>query len=344
MGASAGFVELQPPLQPMVARSVEQLPNDNGAGRFSFEPKMDGFRCLAFRTAGDRVMLQSRQQRWLTRYFPEVVAALLERVPAGTVLDGELVVVSGGRLSFAALQRRIHPSSAHHAARVVEEGRPWSGVLAPAVLVVFDVLALAGQDLRGEPYRRRRKRLRRLLDGSTEPLLLMPATRDLVGAHAWMDQHAEAGIEGVVVKDRNRGYRPGRPRTSWLKVRVHHTVEAVVGGVVGPLDAPDALLLGRVDEKGRLRVVGRTTPLTLPARRELGAVLAAPRSVHPWPAVLPANRFGHWSADDVAYTPTEPNVVVELDADTAYEHGRWRHPTRFRRVRLDLQPGEISRQ
>ena len=109
-------------------------------------------------------------------------------------------------------------------------------------------------------------------------------------------------------------------------MRAHHTVEAVVGGVVGPLDAPDALVLGRVDEQGRLRVVERTTPLTLPARREIGAVLAAPRSVHPWPAVLPANRFGHRSSDDVAYTPTEPNVVVELDADTAFERGRWRHP------------------
>ena len=120
-------------------------------------------------------------------------------------------------------------------------------------------------------------------------------------------------------------------------MRAHHTVEAVVGGVVGPLDAPDALVLGRVDEQGRLRVVERTTPLTLPARREIGAVLAAPRSVHPWPAVLPANRFGHRSSDDVAYTPTEPNVVVELDADTAFERGRWRHPTRFRPCRCTLK-------
>jgi ATP-dependent DNA ligase len=181
----------------MIARAVEQLPDDDGAGRWSYEAKMDGFRCLAFRTAGDRVMLQSRQQRSLTRYFPEVVAALLERVPAGTVLDGELVVWAGGKVNFSALQQRIHPSSAHHAARVVDTGAPWSGKLAPATFVVFDVLTFAGQDLRTEPYRRRRKQLRNLLADSAEPLLLMPATRELAGAHAWMDQHTGTGIEGV---------------------------------------------------------------------------------------------------------------------------------------------------
>ncbi len=326
----------------MVARAAAELPVDDGGGRWSFEPKMDGFRCLAFRTGDDRVLLQSRQQRPLTRYFPEVVAALHQRVPPGTVLDGELVVYSGSRLSFAALQRRIHPSSAHHAARVVDNGAAWSGVLAPAVLAVFDVLTLAGQDLRGEPYKRRRKRLRKLLAGSGEPLLLMPATREIAGAEAWMEQHADAGIEGVVVKDRRRGYRHDRSRAAWQKVRAHHTAEAIVGGVVGPLNAPDALLLGRHDDEGRLRVVGRTGPLPLAARRELGKLLTGPDGAHPWPALLPANRFGHWSTDDLVYTATEPNLVVEVDADGCFEHGRWRHLTHYLRVRLDLQPDEIT--
>jgi hypothetical protein len=127
-----------------------------------------------------------------------------------------------------------------------------------------------------------------------------------------------------------------------LKVRAHHTAEAVVGGVVGPLEAPEALLLGRIDKYGRLRVIGRTTPLTLPARREVGALLAAPRDAHPWPTTLPANRFGQWSGDDVTYTATEPNVVVEVDADVCFEHGRYRHPTRFRRVRAELRPDDLS--
>lgn len=101
-------------------------------------------------------------------------------------------------------------------------------------------------------------------------------------------------------------------------------------------------MLGRTDEKGRFRVVGRTTPLTLPARRELGAVLAAPAAGHPWPAVLPANRFGQWSSTDVAYTQVEPSVVVEIHADASFEHGRWRHPTRFVRLRAELHPRDLS--
>lgn len=118
----------------------------------------------------------------------------------------------------------------------------------------------------------------------------MPMTRDLAGASAWMSQHSAAGIEGVVVKDRAHGYRPGR--RSWMKVRTRTTAEAIVGGVLGPLNAPEALLLGRPDERGRLRVAGRTGPLTLPARRELGAVLTASRGTHPWPAQIPSSRFG----------------------------------------------------
>lgn len=173
----------------------------------------------------------------------------------------------------------------------------------------FDILPLAGVDLRTEPYRRRQ--LRRLLANAAEPLLLMPATREVEGTRAWMDQHAGAGIEGVVVKDRRRGYRPDR--TKWVKVRAYRSVEAVVGGVVGSLDAPEALVLGRTD--GRFRVVGRTTPLTCPRGAELGAVLTAPVTAHPWPAVLPANRFGQWSGHDVTYTQVKPSMVVEIDAD-----------------------------
>ena len=131
-----------------------------------------------------------------------------------------------------------------------------SRVAGAASYVVFDVLAVAGRDLRGLPYRKRRKRLRRLLADAGPPLALMPATRELVGAQAWMRDHADAGVEGVVVKHREHGYRPRR--RSWWKVRTRTTADAVVGGVIGPLDAPEALLLGLPDEHGRLRVAGRT--------------------------------------------------------------------------------------
>ena len=117
--------------------------------------------------------------------------------------------------------------------------------------MVFDVLALAGRDLRGLPYRKRRKRLRRLLADAGPPLALMPATRELAGAQAWMRDHVDAGVEGVVVKHREHGYRPRR--RSWWKVRTQTTADAVVGGVIGPLDAPEALLLGLPDEPAAAR-------------------------------------------------------------------------------------------
>ena len=205
---------------------------------------------------------------------------------------------------------------------------------------MFDVLAVAGRDLRGLPYRRRRKRLRRLLDDAVPPLALMPATRELVGAQAWMRDHIDAGVEGVVVKHREHGYRPRR--RCWWKVRTRATADAVVGGVLGPLNAPEALLLGLPDSRGRLRVAGRTGPLTLPARRELGALLVPPQRAHPWPERSPSSRFGQLPGDLVDYTPTEPLLVVEVDADVCFEHERWRHPTAFRRVRGDLQPADLT--
>ena len=210
----------------MTARTALALPAPEAAGRFAFEPKFDGFRCLAFHHQG-RVVLQSRQQRSLTPYFPEITGAIAEQLPEGTVIDGELVIWRQGRLDFTALQRRIHPSAMHAARR---------GVTAPATLVVFDILALHGDDVRDEAYRKRRKKLRRLLHDARPPLALMPMTRDLAGAHAWMDGHHDPGIEGVVVKDRAHGYRPGR--RSWEKVRTRTTTEAIIGGVTGPLDVP----------------------------------------------------------------------------------------------------------
>ena len=126
------------------------------------------------------------------------------------------------------------------------------------------------------------------------------------------------------------------------EVRTRVTADAVVGGVIGALDAPEALLLGRPDEHDRLRVAGRTVPLTLPARRELGAVLMPPRRAHPWPERIPSSRFGQLPGDLVDYTPTEPLLVVEVDADVSFEHDRWRHPTTYRRVRSDLRPMDLT--
>jgi len=218
----------------MTTGPATELPDQHHSDDYTFEPKLDGWRCLAFHRVGGQVVLQSRQQRPLTTYFPDIAAyfpdiaaAIAAQIPSGTVLDGELVVYRDGRCDFAALQQRI-------------SARP--RLSCAASLVVFDVLALAGRDLRGLPHRKRRKRLRRLLADTRPPLLLMPATRELIGAQAWMRDHVAAGVEGVVVKHREHGYRPRR--RSWWKVRTRLTADAVVGGVIGPLTAPEALLLG----------------------------------------------------------------------------------------------------
>jgi ATP-dependent DNA ligase len=155
-------------------------------------------RWLAFHQVTGRGALQSRQRKSLTTYSPEIAAAIVEQTPAGTVLDGELVVYRDGRCDFTALQRRV-------------SGRP--NVAIAASFVAFDALTVAGRDLRSLPYRKRRKRLRRLPADAAPPLALMPATRELVGAQAWMHDHSEAGVEGVVVKHREHGYRPRR--RSW---------------------------------------------------------------------------------------------------------------------------------
>ena len=318
-------------MRPMTARSADSLPPPDRAENFSFEPKFDGFRCISFVHDGHAI-LQSRQQRSLTRYFPEITAALVDQVPDGTVLDGELVIRRNGRLDFTALQRRIHPSAMHAARR---------SAVTPATFVVFDVLVRERIDLRPEEFRRRRKQLRRLLDEVRPPLALIPATRDLAAAHAWMNEHGGTGIEGVVVKDRRRGYRPDR-QSSWEKVRIRAAVDAIVGGVIGRLDSPEALILGRWDERGRLRVAGRTRPLRPRERAELAAALCTPKGTHPWAPVLPASRFGQLGAEPVPYTKAQPDVVVEVDADVCWEQDRWRHPVTFRRLRLDLAARDVA--
>lgn len=312
------------PVEAMIARAVEQLP----AHGHAYEPKFDGARCIAHR-AGGRGRLQSRQQRSLTSAFPELAAAVAELLPEGTVIDGELVVMTGDRVDFAALQRRLVGRPAQLANRL------------PARLVAFDLLAVAGQDLRGLPYRQRRDVLAELLDHTPGgALVLAPATEDLLGAHAWLTGHLDAGIEGVIAKHLDHAYRPRRRH--WAKVKARATTEAVVGGVTGSLAEPRGLILGRPDAQGRLRIIGRSTTLSASARADLARVLAPPTRAHPWPAQIPAGRVGLAAGKSVSYLPVAPRVVVELDVDGAFEHGRFRHGARFRRIRAELQPSDLT--
>lgn len=308
-------MEVRYPVATMVARSGHALP---GTGPYACEAKFDGWRMVAFHAR--RPQLQSRQQRSLTRMFPEIAEAVADQLPPGTVVDGELVAMRDGRVDFTAI-------TAGDAARR---------------LVVFDVLAVAGRDVRPESYRDRRARLAELLEQAAPPLALTPVTDDLQAAHAWMAETAR-GVEGVVVKHLDHAYLPGR--RWWTKVRALDTSEAVVGGVIGPVDRPHALILGRYDRRGRLCVVGRTHPLPRAAAEEVGRCLRRPVGVHPWPIVIPGGRLGlAGKHDPVEHTPVAPTVVVELDVDGAIEYGRWRHGARYRRVRTELCVRDLAPQ
>jgi ATP-dependent DNA ligase len=311
----------------MVAVNADELPVGD---TWVYEPKFDGFRCLAHASNGT-VRLQSRQLRSLTRYFPEIAAAVAE-LEQDVVLDGELVVWHRGRLDFLALQERLHPSTGH------------AGRLAaakPAAYVVFDILARKGKDLRPMSWAERRRRLEMLL-GERLPhgLVLMPTSTDAAVGRLWRREHSDSGIEGVVAKRVDQTYRAGA--RSWRKIRARLTAEAVVGGVLGSLEDPEALIVGRYGTHDRLRVAGRTTPLDTVARAHLRRVLVPAAGEHPWPVAIPSSRFGQRPPRPVEYVQVRPSVVVELEVDAAYEQDRWRHPVRFLRSRPDMEPEDVE--
>ena len=316
----------------MLARTVSALPSAPG---WAFEPKFDGYRMLAFHSRAG-VALQSRQQRMLTAHFPDIAAAI-DGLDEEVLLDGEVVIWNAGRFDFAALQDRLRagPRRAHTLAAAV-----------PAAYVVFDLLAHGRTDLREQPYQHRRDALETLLERGLPPgMVLTPSATDPAVAHSWLRNHgsvSSAGIEGVVAKRLDQPYRPGV--RGWQKLRSRLTAEAVVGGVIGPLDAPRVLLLGRLDRDGHLHLVGRTTELT-PASAKTVAARLRPHagSGHPWPNPLPSTRWGR-RGPPTAYTPVRPRVVVELTVDTAVEHHRWRHPAHFVRIRAELHPLDLLAQ
>ena len=205
----------------------------------------------------------------------------------------------------------------------------------PAAYVVFDLLARNGKDLRTRPCWKRRRKLEKLLgERLPEGLVLTPATADPAVARSWMLTHVNTGLEGVVAKRLDQPYRPGQ--RGWQKLRTRITAEAVVGGVIGPMAAPQELILGRYDQTGRLRIAGRTTGLRPPTATQLGGLLT--EQIHDWPEKLPAHR---WGAPRTAYTRVRPEVVVEVSADLALDGLRWRHPVRLVRLRHDLRATDL---
>lgn len=322
---------LTPPVTPMLATAVERLP----AGNYVYEPKWDGWRVLVFRTT-DGVYLQSRSGRPLAGYFPEVTR-LARDLPPGLVLDGELIIwePERNRTSFAHLQRRVAAGSP-----VREAYRH------PAHLVTFDLLQKDGAELLDEPLTRRRAALVATLADAPPQLTVCPQTTDPDEAGEWLDAWTEQGVEGLVIKPPTGRYQPGR--RGWRKLRRRHTTEAIVGGVLGPVSQPEALLLGRYDAGGRLRYAGRTTPLADKAKAELAPLLTRAgyrrdgRINHPWPRPLPAGWSGSFDrAGPLEYQQVAPVIVAEVQVDSAYEHTRWRHAVRFVRMRGDLSVFDV---
>ena len=321
-------LDLRPPYPPMEAQAVAEIPQGEG---WLYEPKWDGFRCVAFRS-GDEVALQSKSGQPLGRYFPELVAAMralpLERV----VLDGEIVIFSEGALDFDALLQRIHPAESRVRKLAAET---------PTTYLVFDLLVdETGRVLTGEPLQERRARLERLLQPLSEDgtVRLSPATRDRETAARWMRELGASGLDGVVAKGVDLDYRSG-DRTGMRKVKRLRTVDCVVGGFrhLQAGGEVGSLLLGLYDDEGQLNHVGFCASFTAEERRTLKPLLE--------PLIEPPGFTGsapggpsRWSAGrNTEWQPLRPSLVCEVRYDH-FSGGRFRHGAKFVRWRPDKKP------
>ncbi|HEU4889330.1 MAG TPA: ATP-dependent DNA ligase, partial [Thermoanaerobaculia bacterium] len=252
-----------PPLVPMLSRAADALPSDDG---WLFEPKWDGFRTLIFRD-GDEIMLQSRDEKSMNRYFPELVEPLLEVLPERCVLDGEIVIVGASGLDFEALLLRIHPAASR--VKLLAEQ-------IPASYVAWDLLALGDEDLREVPLAERRKRLEKVLGKVSPPMHLSPATRDRALAEDWFLRFEGAGLDGVMAKRIDSPYLAGE--RTMIKVKHSRTADCVVAGFrwhkSGPGTMVGSLLLGLYDDEGQLQHVGVTAAFTNAVRKQLVEELA----------------------------------------------------------------------
>lgn len=317
--------DLRGPVRVMLARAAEQVPGPGELrGGAVYEPKWDGYRLVLVHDSCG-VTAWSRQGKDLSARFPDVAAAATTRLPVGSVIDGEVVIWHEGRLSFDALQSRLTASASQLVARVSA---------LPASYLAFDVLAAGGEDLRGWPWRERRAALEALAPWRP-PLQLSPATTSREEALGWFEDWRAAGVEGLVAKGAESQYEPGGRR--WVKVKSRHTQEVVIGAVIGPLNAPEAIVCG-LRRDGELVEAGRSTPLTSAQSRSLAQLLRQPRTPHPWPEHIGA---GHFGGGKVAITRVEPLLVAEVSADAALTDGRFRHPVRFVRHRPDLDPEHV---
>ena len=325
-----------PPVKPMLAKSVPTIPT----GDLSYEPKWDGFRSIVFRD-GDEVEIGSRNERPMTRYFPELVEALRANLPQKCVLDGEIVVVRGDRLEFEVLQQRIHPAASR--IKLLSEQTP-------ATFVAFDLLALGDEDYLQRPFAGRRAALEQALASAEAPIHVTPITRDPAIAQNWFEQFEGAGLDGVVAKPLAGTYQPDK--RVMFKIKHQRTADCVVAGYRVHKSGPDtigSLLLGLYNDDGVLTSVGVIGAFPAARRKELFTELqplVTTFDEHPWAWAkeevgtrTPQHSAGsRWNnGKDLSFVPLRPDLVVEV----RYEHMegvRFRHTAQFNRWRPDREP------
>lgn len=325
----------------MLAKPVGDIPEGE-----LYEPKWDGFRSIIFRD-GDEVEIGSRNERPMTRYFPEIVAAVLANFPPRAVIDGEIVIADPEHdtLDFEALQQRVHPA----ASRVNT-----LSVRTPAGFIAFDLLALGDDDLTEMPLVERRAALERALADAKPPVHVTPATRDLDTARRWFAEFEGAGLDGLIAKPLDLTYQPNK--RVMRKIKHVRTADCVVAGYRAHKSRPDAigsLLLGLHDDRGVLASVGVIGAFPMAVREELFTELRPLVTTfdgHPWNWAAQEqgertprkNETSRWNAGkDLSFVPLRPERVVEVGYD-CMEGVRFRNTARFVRWRPDREPASCT--
>jgi ATP-dependent DNA ligase len=324
-------------MEPMLALIRPGLPD---GPEWSYEPKWDGFRTVAYIDEGS-VKLESRGARDMTRYFPEIPPTLVRLPARRLVLDGEVIVVGPRGLEFDALLQRIHPAESR--VRMLSERTP-------AEYVAFDLLALDDQDLRANPLADRRNRLEHLLQGVPTPVHLTPYTRDHALARRWLDEFEGAGLDGVIAKAWDQPYLPGK--RGWIKVKHERTADCVVIGY--KLDKTrktlGAMLLGLYDVSGRLHYVGHTSSFDAAGKRQLLERLQPLREgvEKTWqqagidPGRMPGGPSRWRRGEELEWVGVRPELVCEVRFDKLERGERFRHATGFKRWRPDKPPEQCT--
>lgn len=314
----------------MLAAVQPDLP---AGAQWSYEPKWDGFRTLVYKD-GDQVRLASRGQREMTRYFPEVAAALGDLPEERVVLDGEIIIIGSDGLDFDALQQRLHPAASR--VKMLSEKTP-------ASFVGFDILAIADDDVRPKPLGERRRHLEALLVRVAPPVHLTPYTRDLETGRRWLAEFEGAGLDGVIAKSWEQPYLAGK--RGWVKIKHERTADCVVIGYRLSNDgsALGALLLGLYDDQRKLHYVGHTSSFDAATRRRLITELDPLRQgaeQHLGRGRMPGG-VSRWSrGKETEWVGLRPELVCEVTYDKLQSGMRFRHATGFKRWRPDKPPEE----